>query len=69
MTGGDGQGVLQQAQIVFLEPDLTKLVSDFQSDGVAVCLPGLQSRKPHFICVWRQFGTEMFLRHTQKFFR
>ncbi len=60
--GGDGQGILQQAEIIVLKPDLTEFVGHLQGDAVGVHRVGAQRGEPHVVSVCIQPGTKMFPR-------
>ena len=58
--GRDGQGILQQAQIIVLEPDLAEFVGHLQGDVVGIDRVGAQRGKPHVVSFRIQPGTNMF---------
>jgi len=62
MAGGDAQRILQQTQIIVLEPDFAEFVRRLQRGMAAVNCAHAQRREPHIVGVGTQFGTEMFLR-------
>ena len=59
-SGGDGQGILQQAEIIVLEPDFAEFVGHLQGDVVGINRIGAQGSEPHVVSVCVQPGTKMF---------
>ena len=68
LSRGDGQHVLDQAQVVVFEPDLAEIVGDFEHEAVVVFSTGTQRCEPEIIDVCAEHGTELFTRRTPDLF-
>ena len=62
------QHVLNQAEVVVLEPDLAKIVRHFQSDLVTRQRIGPHRREPEVVNVGIKHGAQHFLRGGPYFF-
>src|ERR1035438_2054046 len=67
-AGSSGKSVLQETEIIVLEPDSAEFVGRLQCHVVAVNRAGSQRREPHVVGVVIQLGTEMFPRRIPNFF-
>ena len=67
-AGSNGKSVLQETEIIVLEPDAAEFIGRLQCHVVAVNRTGSQRREPHVVGVVIQPGTEMFPRRIPNFF-
>src|ERR1700690_3751703 len=67
-AGSSGKSVLQETEIIILEPDAAEFVGRLQCHVVAINRAGSQRREPHVVGVVIQPGTEMFPCRIPNFF-
>src|SRR6266480_1640889 len=67
-AGGDGKGILEEADVIVFEPDFAEFVGSFESDVVSFHRTGAQGGEPHAEGVLAQLGAQLFLRQSPNFF-